>query len=198
VATGYDYVMPDRAKTWVNNFFTNLRFPVIFLNCLLQGKLEETGLSFGRFMVNTTIGIAGFGDPATMFNIAKPDEDFGQTLGKWGLKPGAYLVLPLLGPSDIRDTFALGVDGPAHIWPFFVDEWVTTLTGAVQAINTRSLYLQEVREARTQSLDYYTFVRDAFLQRRQSLVLDRLDNNAGKAPPAPLDDELYFPDPELE
>lgn len=197
IATGYDKVMPDRAQTWVNNFFTNLRFPIVFANCLLQGKLEESGKSFGRFIVNSTIGVAGFGDPATRFNIDKPNEDFGQTLGKWGLQPGAYLVVPFLGPSDIRDVFGLGVDGPAHVWPFFVDAWVTSTVTGLDAINTRSLYLEEVRDARSRSLDYYTFVRDAYLQRRQSLVDDKV-GNATKDKPSSLDDDLYFPDPELD
>ncbi|MBI5506913.1 MAG: VacJ family lipoprotein [Deltaproteobacteria bacterium] len=197
LAIGYDFAMPDRAQTWVDNFLTNLRFPIVLANCVLQGKLEGSASSVVRFVVNSTLGLGGFGDPATRLAIPKPDEDFGQTLGKWGLKPGAYLMLPLLGPSDLRDGVGLGVDGVTRVWPFFVDTWVTMSLTGVQTLNTRSLYLEEVRDARHRSLDYYAFVRDAYLQHRQSLVEDRI-GDGGDEGPSPSDDELYFPDPDEE
>lgn len=197
LATGYDFVMPDIAQNWVGNFFTNLRFPIVFANCLLQGKFKASGASLGRFVVNSTVGVAGFGDPATRLHIPEPYEDFGQTLGKWGLRPGAYLVLPLLGPSNLRDTVGTGVDSVTRVWPFYVDTWVTTTATGIQLLNTRSLYLDEVRDARSRSLDYYAFVRDAFLQRRQSLIEDRLDNTDAREP-ASSDDDLYFPDQQQE
>lgn len=197
IATGYDFVMPNIAQTGINNFFTNLRFPIVLANCLLQGKIDEGATSVGRFVINTTIGVAGFGDPASHLKVPAPDEDFGQTLGRWGLNPGAYLVLPLLGPSDLRDTVGLGVDSVSTVWPFFVNTWVSLGTTGARVVNTRSLYLEEVRDARSQSLDYYSFVRDAYLQRRQSLVSDQVGGSSDKTP-ASSDDGLYFPDADKE
>jgi len=197
VATGYDYVMPERAQTWVENFFTNARFPIVFANCLLQGKLDEAAASVGRFVVNSTVGVGGFGDPATYLKVPAPDEDFGQTLGKWGLRPGAYLMLPLLGPSDLRDGIGMGIDGVTRVWPFFVDTWVPVVTTGFQYLNLRSLYLERIRDSRTQSVDFYVFVRDAYLQRRQSLIDDRIGNTDDRVPSA-SDNDLYFPDPNKE
>lgn len=197
VATGYERVVPDRAEGWIDNFFANLRFPIVFANCLLQGKGEKAVTSLGRFLVNTSVGIAGFGDPAGDFGMPEPNEDFGQTLGAWGIRPGPYLVLPLLGPSSIRDGAGAVADSASRVWPYFAPTEATIAGGVVSTLNTRALHLESVASARRSALDFYVFVRDAYLQRRQALVEDRVDGfDEDSADDEPASDDLYFYDDE--
>ena len=184
VATGWDKIMPNRVQRSISNFFTNLRFPIVTLNNLLQAKFKRAGSDVGRFVVNTTVGIAGFFDPATDWGMEQHDEDFGQTLGFWGVPPGPYLVIPILGPSDIRDAGGLAVDGFCTVYPWFVDFVYTASAYTVNVINTRSLYLKQVEEAKAASFDYYVAVRKAYSERRKSQVNDG-------APPKDRSDELY-------
>src|SRR5262249_8565075 len=110
VAKGYKKVVPRFARTGVSNLFSNLdTIPTIF-NDVLQGKLKQAGHDSGRFLLNTTVGLGGLFDPASAAGMERNEEDFGQTLGKWGVKPGPYLMLPFLGPSTVRDTVAKPVD----------------------------------------------------------------------------------------
>jgi phospholipid-binding lipoprotein MlaA len=172
VATGWDKITPDPVQRSVSNFFTNLRFPIVAVNNLLQGKVAESASDVGRFGVNVTFGALGFFDPASSFGLARHSEDFGQTLGWWGVPPGPYLVLPLLGPSNPRDTGGLVADYAASVVPFFVNQWILFGTRVGNIVNARSLVLKEVRDAKQASLDYYTFVRNAHFQRREALVND--------------------------
>ena len=103
VAKGYNFVMPDLVQVGISNIFSNLRFAPRFLNNVFQGKLKGAGIEVGRFLINSTVGLAGFFDLAKEVNLVTPDEDFGQTLGFYGVKPGPYLVLPLLPPFTVRD-----------------------------------------------------------------------------------------------
>lgn len=192
VAKGYDFVVPDLVQGWIGNFTSNLWFPVVFVNCILQGKPAEATQSLGRFMVNTTLGIGGFGDPATYLEVPRPNEDFGQTLGFWGVRPGPYVVIPLLGPSNVRDTFGRVADSAARIYPYFVPWWATSAEGALEVVNTRARYLEEIDDLRTSSVDYYAAVRNAYLQRRQALVEDRVGATEEKQHSA-SEDDLYFP-----
>jgi phospholipid-binding lipoprotein MlaA len=193
VAKGYDYVVPDRVQNWVDNFFVNLRFPVVFANCLLQAKPAEAITSLSRFLLNTAGGLGGFGDPATALGMPKPNEDFGQTLGHWGVGTGPYLVLPFLGPSDVRDTVGLGADAVSQPLPWLVEWEITAGLGTLNAVNTRSLFLVTVRDLRASSVDFYAAVRDAYLQRRLSLVEDRLGATKETEHSA-SEEDLYFPD----
>jgi phospholipid-binding lipoprotein MlaA len=177
VATGWDRIAPDRVQRSVANFFTNLRFPIVAINDLLQGKVGATATDVGRFGVNTTIGVLGFFDPASTWGLERHSEDFGQTLGWWGVSPGPYLVLPLLGPSNPRDVGGLIGDYGASIIPFFVDQWVLFGVRAAETVNTRSLLLREVQDAKQASIDYYSFVRNAYVQRRAALVNDTVETN---------------------
>ena len=161
---------------------------MVFANDLLQGKLRRAGAELGRFGVNTTVGVAGLFDPATGWGLERRDEDFGQTLGHWGLGPGAYLVLPVLGPSGLRDAVALPVDGALGVVNYVVDTPVVVGARALQAVNTRAAFLELVEENRAMAFDYYVFVRDAYRDLRQNQVED------GEATPAAEDDDLYFPD----
>jgi len=175
VATGWDWVAPDQVQRSVSNFFTNLRFPIVTVNNLLQGKLQHSTTDLARFVVNTTIGVAGLFDPATGMGLERHGEDFGQTLGWWGVGPGPYLVLPLLGPSNPRDTVGLVGDYALSVFPFFVSQWILLGTSGVSTVNARSLVLTEVRDARQAAVDYYTLVRNAYVQRRTALVNDSLE-----------------------
>lgn len=191
-ATGWDFVVPDPAQTAVANFFQNLRFPIHFGNNLFQGKVVDAGHDVGRFAVNTTVGVAGFFDPATDIGLRQSEEDFGQTLGWWGLGPGPYVVLPVFGASSARDAVGLAANYPMAVYPLFVDTIYTIGPNVVDAVNTRARFLDEVEQAKDAAVDYYTFVRSAYLQRRAALVEDR------ETTESTLEDEedLYFPEDE--
>jgi len=188
VAKGWDFVMPDPLEQCFSNFFQNLRVPVQSVNGFLQGKPVNGASDLGRFTVNTTIGLAGFLDPATYIGLAKHEEDFGQTLGVWGVPNGPYLVIPLLGPSTVRDAGGLAVDSMMHPGWYYLDAAVTVGSRVFDTINTRALVLEDVQNARNAALDFYSFVRNGYLQRRHSLLLDEKDATRE------VDDSLYFPD----
>jgi len=161
------------------------------VNNILQGKGVQGAETIGRFVINTTIGAGGFLDPATAIGLGPQTEDFGQTLGVWGVGPGPYLVLPLLGPSTLRDAPALGVDAATAIVPFFIDGWILVGARVVDVVNTRAQFLQEVAEAKAASLDYYVFVRNAYLQRRQALIEDRGKREIPESVPIYEEQDLY-------
>jgi phospholipid-binding lipoprotein MlaA len=190
VAKGWDYVAPEPVERSIGNFFSNLRFPVNLVNNLLQGKGVEGAKTLGRFTVNTVLGVGGFLDPASDLGLGPENEDFGQTLGVWGVPSGPYLVLPLLGPSTVRDAPALGVDSVTAITPFFIDTFILAGARVVDVINTRARFLTEVTEAKAASLDYYAFVRSAYLQRRQAEIEDRTQPSPERTPTYD-DSELY-------
>lgn len=188
VARGWDKVAPDRVQRCVANFFGNLRFPIAFVNNILQAKPTRGVKQVGRFAVNTTVGVVGLFDPASDWGLEAYPEDFGQTLGWWGVPPGPYLVLPILGPSNPRDGIGLAADSAASVTPFFVDQFILLGASAVDAVNTRALFLQALEEAKRTAVDYYSFVRNAYVQRRARLVADRL------GPSASEQESLYYPD----
>ncbi|MDP9066380.1 MAG: VacJ family lipoprotein [Pseudomonadota bacterium] len=171
VAREYVKVVPHPIRVGVSNFFANLNTPTVFVNDALQGKFLAAGNDLGRFLMNSTLGIGGILDPATAAGLATNDEDFGQTLGKWGVHAGPFVELPILGPSDLRD-------GPARL--------VDTYTNPRQYLNNTTiqygLYLPDFVDRRAALLpldetlknvyDPYAFVRDAYLQRRAYLVSD--------------------------
>ena len=186
VATGWAKVAPTRVRTSVSNFFTNLRFPIVTVNDLLQWKPKDAGVDVARFGVNTTVGVLGFFDPASGWGLERHDEDFGQTLGVWGVPPGPYLVLPILGPSNPRDACGLAVDYALSVTPWFIDEYILISARVVDAVNARSLVLDEAREAKRSSVDYYSFIRNAYVQRRRALIAD------SAAPGIENQEELYY------
>lgn len=172
LAKGYDTVTPTFARTGVDNFFSNLRYPIVFVNQFLQGKVKLGLQDTGRFLVNTTFGLAGLVDVAENFGLEEHDEDFGQTFGFWGMGSGPYIVLPIFGPSNVRDSIGLVADSytdPLN-YEYFDDH---------RAIKNRTLALDLI-EKRAQILkseklivgDRYTFIRDAYMQKRESLILD--------------------------
>lgn len=182
VAEFYQKVTPDPVDRSITSFFSNLNDVIVALNNLLQLKTEHAVSDVGRFVANSTFGVLGLFDVATHFGLEKHDEDFGQTLGYWGTDPGPYLMLPLLGPSTVRDT--VGRAGDLAVSPLAAfDETTRWAMRGVNVIDTRADLLSVSRIAETAALDEYVFIRDAFLQRRRYLVFD------GNPPPLPLDEE---------
>ncbi len=187
VASGWEKVSPRCVRTSVSHFFGNLRFPIVAVNDLLQGKLKASASDVGRFGVNTTVGVLGFFDPASHWGLIEHQEDFGQTLGVWGVPPGPYLVLPLVGPSDPRDAAGFAVDYALAVTPFFIEEYILVGARVVDTVNERSFVLKQVEDAKASAFDYYTFVRNAYLQRRRALVRDLAESTEGNQ-------ELYYPE----
>jgi phospholipid-binding lipoprotein MlaA len=187
VAKGIDFVIPDPAERSIRKFFNNSMIPVHFANALLQFKPVSAVEDLARFVVNTTIGFAGFFDPATHFGLVAHQEDFGQTLGYWGVPSGPYLVLPLLGPSNPRDTVGLLADSAALVYPWFVPLYVSSAIGVGRQLNLRSLALDAIAAERKAALDYYVAVRNAYLSYRENQVRDREEEEAD-------DDDLYYID----
>lgn len=193
VAVGWDFVMPDMVQTSIRNVFANARFPIIFVNDLLQVKPIEAGEDLGRFVLNTTVGIGGIWDPANEFGIIGNDEDFGQTLGYWGVPAGPYLVLPFMGPSSPRDAIGLAADSAMQPYPYFVVWYVSAAITATNVVNTRARYIEEIDENRETALDFYSFQRNAYVSYRENLVSDREEDAE-----TPTDDLYYFEDDEEE
>jgi len=177
VARGWDYVMPDAVQRALSNFFNNLRFPIVFPNDLLQGKPKKALEALAAFQINTFIGGLGFFDVAGSFGLKAQDEDTGQTFGVWDIAPGPYLVLPLFGPSNPRDTIGLACDFATGFYIYFTAvPWVTTGSAAVNIVNERSRLLDEVKNAKDASFDFYIFVRNAYVQRRWKQINDTAAN----------------------
>ena len=172
VATVYRDVLPQPVRTGVGNFFGNLGDVWSFVNQTLQAKPEAALHSFWRVMVNTTIGLGGVLDPASEMRLERRREDFGQTLGYWGVPPGPYFVLPLFGPSTVRDTVALPVDIYGHPLSHVNDVPVRNSLGATQIVNTRASVLGAVELLESAALDPHSFQRDAYLQKRRNDIHD--------------------------
>ena len=181
VAKGYVAVTPGFVRTGVSNAFGNVSDVKSAVNNLLQGNPGKAVSDTGRVLVNTVLGIFGLWDVASPMGLTKHDEDFGQTLGKWGVGSGPYLVLPLLGPSTVRDAIAR-VPQRYVEYSFHVDHTATANALFVtDIINTRANFLSAEDTLNAAALDKYTFLRDAYLQRRLRQVHD------GKVPPDKLD-----------
>lgn len=178
VASAYKTVAPSPIRTGINNFFTNLGSITSVLNNLLQLKFSNAFSEAGRFVINSTFGLAGFINVAGMDNVPVHKEDFGQTLGHWGTGSGAYLVLPFLGPSSLRDVTGLVVDtatsDPIQYTHNIGEIRLHNQLRAAQFIDKRAELLTATDLVDEASLDPYAFMRDAYLQRRASLVQDGL------------------------
>jgi phospholipid-binding lipoprotein MlaA len=174
VAKAYRAALPDPARDSIRDFLKNLDGPVIFANDALQADFPEAGKTLARFALNSTIGIAGFVDIAGRWGIPYHDDDFGVTLGVWGVPPGPYLVVPILGPSDPRDLAGNAVDGYADPWDYTASHngyvWIPFVRGAISGIDTRSRYIKTLADLERTSLDYYAAIRALYLQRRAALI----------------------------
>lgn len=172
VATTYTRVLPSLVRTGVANFFNNVGDVWNLANNVAQAKLQNSAQTFMRLNVNTIFGLGGLLDIATEAGIDRHDEDFGQTLGYWGVGSGPYLVLPLLGPSTVRDAAALPVDRWGDPISHMNDvAWRNSLN-VLNLVDTRAKYLRAGRLLDDAALDKYTFTRDAYLQHRRSDIYD--------------------------
>jgi phospholipid-binding lipoprotein MlaA len=191
VATVYNYVMPNFVRRRVTNFFSNLDDIKVVANDILQLKFKQATSDSGRFVVNSTLGIVGLFDIATRLNMPKHYEDFGQTLGYWGIGSGPYLVLPILGASSLRDAIGSTVD--FNLDPLlYLDEdsyaGITYALSGLKIINTRADLFGAEKILETATLDPYSFIRDSYLQQREALVYD------GELPNETISDEELFDD----
>jgi phospholipid-binding lipoprotein MlaA len=202
VATGYRDHVPGIVQQGVDNVLEHLAFPTTIVNDLLQLKIKDTLVDLGRFAVNSTLGLAGLLDPASRFGIPKNDEDFGQTLGRWGVPPGPYVVLPFLGPSTMRDGPSLAVDAQTDLRvALHIDNNIEWGLATVSLIHRRSELLA-FDASLDSAYDRYAFIRNSWLQRREYQVkdgdvepedplegledpLEGLEDPAQEPPPAP-------------
>ncbi|MFZ9337075.1 MAG: MlaA family lipoprotein [Limnohabitans sp.] len=167
VAVGYKNHVPGFIQTGVNNFFGNLKDIWSTLNNGLQAKPMETAETGLRVAVNSVFGIYGLFDVATLAGIQRHNADFGQTLGYWGMSPGPYVILPLLGPSTVRDTAGWAIDNRYDLWRTEVDAVGLRYGGsALRLVDKRAGFVGMDTSLNEVALDKYTFVRDAYLQRR--------------------------------
>lgn len=188
IAQGYRAILPTPVRQGVTNFFANIDDVLITVNDLLQFKINQAASDFGRLIFNTTFGIAGLFDVATPIGLEKHNEDFGQTLGYWGIGDGPFLMLPILGPSDVRDTVGL-------VATFYTDPILNldhvptrnTLNG-LRFVDRRARLLDSEKVLDEAALDRYSFLRDSYLQHRRNLVYDgnppreKLDEDGAAAP----------------
>lgn len=191
VAKGYNAVVPNIVQVGISNVFYNSRVTPRFLNNLFQGKFKGAGIEAGRFLINTTVGIGGFFDVAQRFNLTTPEEDTGQTLAFYGVSPGPYLMVPLLGPYTVRDL--VGYGGDIALNPIYwlivptmhnidsiptvvdVEERAATYAisigaRAIEIVNDRSLNLEKFQGVEESTLDLYAAVRNAYLQKRAKAI----------------------------
>jgi len=175
VSEQYKKHLPEKVRSKVTNFFYNLSGPVRAVNCVLQGKIDAGGNEVGRVVVNSTIGIFGIFDPAgKIFKLKTQKEDFGQTLGKWGVGTGTYLQLPFLGPRTLRDCLTFPIDNSltldSYFWP--TNLWAKSAINGVETLDNSTNNLENLKSIEKDALDPYTYVRDAYLQFREGQIKD--------------------------
>lgn len=169
IAQGYQYIAPQFVEDGVHNFFNNIGDVGNLANNVLQAKPEAAGVDTARLIVNTTFGLLGFIDVGTHMGLQRNDEDFGQTLGYWGVPSGPFVMLPLLGPSTVRDTFSRVPDSYTTPYPYIDHVPTRNSALAVNLIDTRASLLQAEKMI---TGDKYTFIRNAYLQNREFKVKD--------------------------
>ena len=179
VAKGYKK-LPSPVQSGVGNFINNLKLPLAAINQLLQGQGKNAMESSGRFLVNSTIGIFGLIDVADDIGLDQKQEDFGQTLATWGVGDGFYIVLPLFGPSNLRDTTGMVmtmITDPINAYATSQGEaWAIPMRTAANAIDQRSQIIDEVNALRNNSIDYYAAVRSSYYQNRKAAIMNTDDD----------------------
>ena len=177
IAISYRDNTPKSIKEGISNFFSNLGEVSTLANQILQFKVDDSFITFSRFLINTTIGLAGIFDPASEIGLIKKDEDFGQTLGIWGVPEGPYFVIPILGPSTLRDTAGLYVDMTSDV--NFINNLDTNgeiAATSIKAVDKR-VELLPATELINRSFDPYTTMRSSYLQKRRNDVNDGVKKN---------------------
>jgi phospholipid-binding lipoprotein MlaA len=191
VAKAYVKVTPRVLRTGLGNALDNLESISTIVNATLQGKVGQAGRDSARFLLNSTLGLGGLFDPATAAGLEQHDEDFGQTLGVWGVQPGPYLMVPILGPSSARDFVGRVTEQFTYPVSYLEDDSTRYMIRAMDFVNLRASLL-DLDAQLEQSFDRYAFVRNAWLQRREYKVLD------GNLPEDSFDDEEMMDDAEPE
>jgi len=170
LAVGYSTVVPKGVRIGIHNFLTHLKSPITILNALLQGEGVRARDTFGRFLTNTILGLGGFIDVASDAGIPQHYEDLGQTLAVWGVEPGPYLVMPLMGPADLRHWVGFGIDSAINPSGYYIrTEYgmeAAGISAGLSAVDWRSANLKTIDELRKSSLDFYATVRSGYRQRR--------------------------------
>jgi len=192
LAVGWEFITFEALRVHIDQALKNLAFPVRLFGNLMQAELAQSGEETARFLINSTVGLAGFFDPAAGWGLEPHPEDFGQALGRWGVPPGPYLVLPILGPSSPRDALGRIVDTALGSGPALLSPAAGIAVRSTELVNTRALVLHDVRDLKAASLDYYVAVRNAHIQIRQAQVRNQ------EAGAEELDDDLYEIDEDEE
>lgn len=187
VARAYRVATPGLFRDGVHNFLTNLRQPVVFTNTVLQGNIDASGETVGRFLINSTLGVAGIFDVASSMGVAKHQEDFGQTLGVWGVHEGPFLMLPLLGPSNLRDAVGMGADSAFDplTWIEFsgdpdLDDDIAVGRTIAGAISTRERLIETIETLREQPEPYIALRRNYTQQRRAAIRNGEIEDDPYK------------------
>jgi phospholipid-binding lipoprotein MlaA len=190
IAKGYRRAIPQGGRDGIRNFLRNIHEPVVLVNNLLQGEFKRAGTTLGRFLANSTVGVAGVMDFASRHGLKRQTGDFGQTLYVWGVHEGPYLVLPLLGPSSPRDAIGISVDlftNPVvYVTPRF--KYKTSVSAAetvIGGIDERSRNIETLDEVQRETIDFYAALRSLYRQDRAA------DLRHGEPPPAPKVEDLY-------
>ena len=171
VAQAYNFILPEVARRGVRNFFSNLLTPIRFVNCVLQGKGNDAAEEVVRLITNTTLGVAGFWDPAAdLYGIEISNEDLGQTLGAYGLGDGFFLVWPVLGPSSLRDTVGFFGDLAFNPITYIDSTGASYAVGFYRRFNDLSLRIGDYEAIKQAAVDPYIAVRDGYIQFRRSLI----------------------------
>ncbi len=204
-AAWYNAALPQPAQDGVHNFIGNLKQPWTMVNDALQGNFDRAGEAGTRFLINTTAGIGGLFDWASGWGFPEHEEDFGQTLAVWGIGSGPYLMLPMIGPSDVRDAAALPVDwyaDPVNVMvtnyipiphhshprsPHHVEyEWFPTARGFVDAVDSQARNGEAIDQLKKQSMDFYATVRSIYRQRRDAQIHNRGEGETGPSGPVSM------------
>ncbi|MBC8341306.1 MAG: VacJ family lipoprotein [Proteobacteria bacterium] len=190
VAKGWDWVVPEWVQTGIRNIFDHANRPLVMMHNLLQGKPYDASVDLVRFTANTIFGLGGLIDVASMDGIARNDEDWGQTLGVWGVPEGNYVMLPLFGPSTVRQAVGLAADSFSAPYSYYIPIWGSVAATGTRLLNVRAFYLDEIQQSREDAFDYYLFMRDAYLQNLASKMSDSTELESED------EDDLYYFDDE--
>ena len=186
VAEAYRSNVPQPVRDSLHNFLQNLDAPVVFANDVLQAQPALAANTAGRFVVNSTVGVAGFFDPATAMGIPYHPNDLGVTLARWGFPEGAYLVIPVLGPSNVRDAIGEAADSYGDPGNYVAGQhhliWASILRGGTQGIDERSRNIETLADIEKTSLDYYATIRSLYRQRRAAEIRHEQDNLPNPSP----------------
>jgi len=183
VAKGYNHVLPQMVRDSVQSFMRNLKSPIVVGNDLLQGKIGDAGVATARFVINSTIGIVGLADVASTKGLKYKDADFGETLATWGVGSGFYIVIPILGPSSLRDgvgTFTDSYVDPVRLYAYNTDRmWIYYTREGIQGLDDRSRLIKPIDDMRANSLDYYAAARSAWTQHRSAFIRGESADDTG-------------------